>query len=176
METRARRFSGFECRPRLVDSCHKRPQSIIRSKRLMSDDMFTGWGIRTLCSDMARYNPLTYHNGRVWLHDTSIISAGMAWYGFVKEANEICLSLIETTSEHRLPELFAGYVRREHSKLEPYPLANSEQSWASGSILYCIETFLGLSVSGGSLMQNARLEGMPLSLTGIEFRGSRVVV
>ena len=58
--------------------------------------------------------------------------------------------LIEATtafSEHRLPELFAGYVRREHSKLVPYPLANSPQAWASGSIIYSLETLLGLSVS-----------------------------
>jgi glycogen debranching enzyme len=148
-------------------------------KRLMSDEMFTGWGIRTLSSDMARYNPLSYHNGSVWPHDNSIISAGMAAYDFVKEANEICLALIEASSafsEHRLPELFAGYIRREHSKLVPYPMANSPQAWASGAIIYSIETLLGLSVSGNSLMQKARLEGIPLSLTGIEFRGSRVVV
>ena len=59
-------------------------------KRLMSDEMFTGWGVRTLSSNMARYNPLSYHNGSVWPHDNSIICAGMASYRFFKEASLDC--------------------------------------------------------------------------------------
>jgi glycogen debranching enzyme len=128
---------------------------------------------------MARYNPLSYHNGSVWPHDTSIISAGMNAYGFFKESNEVVLCLIDAAAafpEYRLPELFAGYVRREHSKPIPYPDANAPQAWASGALIYCIETLLGLTPSGERLTQQARREGISLSLTGVEYRGTLMVL
>ncbi len=65
--------------------------------RLMAPDMFSGWGIRTLSTEMPRYNPLSYHNGSVWPHDNSIIAAGLHRYGFVKEANEVIYSLLDAT-------------------------------------------------------------------------------
>ena len=148
-------------------------------KRLISEDMFTGWGVRTLSSKMARYNPLSYHNGSVWPHDNSIICAGMAIYGFFKEASLIATSMLEAANgfpEHRLPELFAGYVKREHSKPIPYPAANSPQAWASGAVIYYIETLLGLAISDGNLIQRPRPEGTLLSLTGVNFRGTRIVL
>lgn len=159
---------------RIVDD-DKAPMVV---RRLMSSEMFTGWGIRTLSSKMARYNPLSYHNGSIWPHDTSIISAGMNAYGFFKESNELALSLIDAATafpEHRLPELFAGYVRREHSKPVPYPAANSPQAWASGALIYCIETLLGLA-PGESLKQKAKLKGVSLSMTGVEYRGTTMVL
>ena len=148
-------------------------------RRLMEDDLFSGWGIRTLSTRMTRYNPLSYHNGSVWPHDNSLICSGMASYGFYKEANTIAFGLFDAANsfpERRLPELFAGYVRREHSRPVPYPAANSPQAWASGAIIYCIETLLGLAVFDGKLMQRPRLEGVPLSLTGVNFRGTRIVL
>ncbi|HKW04784.1 MAG TPA: amylo-alpha-1,6-glucosidase, partial [Nitrososphaerales archaeon] len=157
---------------RIVDK-DKAPRVV---RLLMSSEMFTGWGIRTLSSKMARYNPLSYHNGTVWPHDTSIICAGMRAYGFYKESNEIALSLIDAAAafpEHRLPELFAGYVRREQSRPIPYPAANSPQAWASGALIYCIETLLGLTPYGNRLLQEGKLEGIKLSLTGVKYRGVR---
>jgi glycogen debranching enzyme len=146
-------------------------------QRLLRDDMFTGWGIRTLSSEMARYNPISYHNGSVWPHDNSIIAKGLSWYGFYEEANTLALSLIDAASkfnDHRLPELFAGYVRREGSKPVPYPAANSPQAWASGALVFSIETLLGIAESGEDLMQLARPEGMNISMGGVVYRGRRL--
>lgn len=148
-------------------------------KRLLSDDMFTGWGIRTLSSEMKRYDPLSYHNGTVWPHDTSIIASGMLRYGFFKEANIIALSLLDAAVSlplRRLPELFSGYVRREESKPIPYPAANSPQAWASGAFVYCLETLLGIARSGDHLMQQARPAGTSLSLSGVMYRGVSLVL
>ena len=85
--------------------------------RLMAPDMFSGWGIRTLSTEMARYNPLSYHNGSVWPHDNSIIAAGLHRYGFVKEANEVIYSLLDAASafpftgcRNYLPDMPAGSV------------------------------------------------------------------
>lgn len=148
-------------------------------ERLMKPDMFSGWGIRTLSTEMARYNPLSYHNGSVWPHDNSIIAAGMARYGFMKEANEVAWAIIEAASSfqnHRLPELFAGYPRREYSFPVPYPAANCPQAWSSGAIIYLLETMLGASPQDERLLREAPLEGISISLKGIQYRGSKRVL
>ncbi len=148
-------------------------------ERLMAPDMFSGWGIRTLSSEMARYNPVSYHNGSVWPHDNSIIVAGMARYGFDKEARQVIMSLLdacEAFPHHRPPELFAGYPRRALSCPVPYPWANAPQAWASGAIIYMLETLLGVTPEGDRLLLEARTEGMKVHLKGVNYRGSRRVL
>ena len=79
------------------------------AESLLEADFFTGWGIRTLAKNEARYNPLSYHNGSVWPHDNSMIASGMAKYGRKKLAGQVLLALLDLSSEvelHRLPELF----------------------------------------------------------------------
>lgn len=146
--------------------------------RLMSPAMFSGWGIRTLSTEMARYNPLSYHNGSVWPHDNSLIAMGMSRYGFIQEANRVAIALVDaaaTLPNHQVPELFAGYPRREYSFPVPYPAANVPQAWACGALIYLLETSLGLMPSGERLLQEAPREGLCVSLAGVPYRGSRRV-
>ncbi|TET53000.1 MAG: amylo-alpha-1,6-glucosidase, partial [Actinobacteria bacterium] len=100
--------------------------------RLMKDDMFSGWGIRTLSEKSGAYNPISYHNGSVWPHDNAIIAYGFKKYGFVREANTIIKALVEA-SQHfeakRLPELFCGYARKGFSFPVIYPVSSSPQAW-----------------------------------------------
>ncbi|MEE8471684.1 MAG: glycogen debranching N-terminal domain-containing protein [Dehalococcoidia bacterium] len=148
-------------------------------ERLMAPDMFTGWGIRTLSTEMARYHPLSYHNGSVWPHDNSLIAAGMARYGFSREAKEVALAIIDTAAafpDQRLPEVFAGYLRREYSFPVSYPAANVPQAWACGALIYLLETLLGVMPAGDRLLQEAPREGLSISLTGVPYRGSRRVL
>ena len=102
---------------------------------LMSDHMFTGWGIRTLASSMQAYNPMSYHTGSVWPHDTAICAAGLARYGFVKYARRVAEGLMDASEyfAHRLPELFCGYDRADFGQPVPYPAACSPQAWAAGA-------------------------------------------
>ena len=147
-------------------------------ERLMAPDMFSGWGIRTLSTEMGRYNPLSYHNGSVWPHDNSLIAAGMAQYGYFREANAVAMALIDAAAfpDYRLPELFAGYPRREHSFPVPYPAANVPQAWACGALVYLLEPLLGVLPAGERLLQEAPREGLSLSLVGVAYRGSRRVL
>ncbi len=148
-------------------------------KRLMGEEMFSGWGIRTLSSKMARYNPVSYHNGSIWPHDNSIIAAGFARYGFIEQAREGAFSIIDASSafpNHSLPELFAGYSRRPYSFPVAYPEANAPQAWASGAIIYLLETLLGVTPTGDRLMMEAPREGLSLSLRGVKYRGYRVIL
>ena len=93
------------------------------AERLMSPEMFSGWGVRTLASDMGAYNPASYHNGSVWPHDNAIIAAGLLRYGFVEQAQRIATALLEAAeySEGRLPELFCGFSREHFDEPVPYP-------------------------------------------------------
>ncbi|HEU4642260.1 MAG TPA: glycogen debranching N-terminal domain-containing protein [Gemmatimonadaceae bacterium] len=115
--------------------------------RLMQDDMFSGWGIRTLSAQERRYNPVGYHLGTVWPHDNSLIVAGLRRYGFDDLALRVVHGITEAAMNftgYRLPELFAGFSRADYATPVHYPVACHPQAWAAGSIPYMLETLLGL--------------------------------
>jgi glycogen debranching enzyme len=116
------------------------------ARHLTSREMFTGWGIRTLATSMARYNPLAYHNGSVWPHDTAICAAGLRRYGFVEESHLVSRGLLAAADAlgGRLPELFAGLTDAEMPVPVRYPTSCSPQAWASASPLLLLRTLLGL--------------------------------
>ena len=144
------------CRVRTSNAGHLLFSGIVSPERarrvaelLMSPDFFTGWGIRTVAANEARYNPLSYHNGSVWPHDNSIIANGMAKFGFKKIAGQILLSLLDVSGEvelHRLPELFCGLRRRPAEGPTLYPVACSPQAWSAAAPFLILEGCLGISV------------------------------
>jgi glycogen debranching enzyme len=117
---------------------------------LMSPRMFSGWGIRTMAEGEGGYNPIEYHNGTVWPHDCSIIAAGLARYGFRKDAAEIIDGIFSASVvfNHRLPEVFAGYERAITRYPVQYTTACIPQAWAAGSPMLAIRTLLGLEPNG----------------------------
>ena len=104
-------------------------------RRLMAADMFTGFGLRTLSADNPAYNPLSYHCGSVWPHDTALVAAGML--RFDREAGRrLALALLDAAEPSgRLPELFGGFSRDDHSRPVPYPTSCSPQAWAAAAPL-----------------------------------------
>lgn len=116
------------------------------AKRIMQQDMFSGWGIRTLSSKEAAYDPQSYHNGSIWPHDNSLILWGLKKYGYTSEANSVITSLIDASKyfDYRLPELFCGYPREDSQAPVIYHSTCSPQAWASGSIILFMQTMLGL--------------------------------
>ncbi len=115
--------------------------------RLMSPALFSGWGIRTYAEGQPGYNPIGYHTGSVWPHDTSLIAAGLKRYNFEEESNRVIGRVFEaaqTFDQYRLPELFCGFDRDESVLPVPYPVACSPQAWAAGSSFLFLETMLGL--------------------------------
>ena len=107
------------------------------AEALLSPEMFTGFGVRTLASSMGAYNPMSYHNGSVWPHDNAIVAAGLRRYGFVEEADRIVLGLLSAAEGlgGRLPELFCGFGREEFERPVPYPTACAPQAWAAATPL-----------------------------------------
>ena len=117
--------------------------------RLLSPDMFSGWGIRTLSSQYPTYNPMSYHNGSVWPHDNAIIAHGFARYGFREEANAIVEGLFEAGKRYpnaRLPELFCGFARDLRFSARPadYLVSCMPQAWSAGMTFQCLRVLLGM--------------------------------
>ena len=115
---------------------------------LMSDQMFSGHGIRTLSKEEVAYNPLSYHNGSVWPHDNSLIMEGFRLYGHLQELETLCLSLmgvLESSEDFRLPELFCGFRKRGGEPPIPYEVACKPQAWAAGSVFLMLKSMLGIS-------------------------------
>jgi glycogen debranching enzyme len=133
-------------------------------QRLMSDDFFCGWGIRTIAAGEARYNPMSYHNGSVWPHDNAIIAAGMARYGHTEEAIRVLSALFEASLHfdgHRLPELFCGFPRRPNEGPTLYPVACSPQAWASAAVFGMLQACLGLDFHPGGPEVSLRAPRLP---------------
>lgn len=120
------------------------------AERIMSADMFSGWGVRTLATTEVRYNPVGYHVGSVWPHDNSIIAAGLRRYGFDEPALRIFTGLVEAAMhlDHTLPELFSGFSREDYGAPVRYPVACHPQAWAAVAIPYLLENLLGLAPQG----------------------------
>jgi glycogen debranching enzyme len=127
--------------------------------QLMSDAMFSGWGVRTLSTDDRGYNPIGYHIGTIWPHDNAIIALGLARAGFRDEANRIALAQLEAAAftGHRLPEAFAGFERWVSHFPVPYPTACSPQAWATAAPFVFVQAMLGLEARDGELHLDPRV-------------------
>jgi glycogen debranching enzyme len=144
---------------------------------LMRNDMFSGWGIRTLSTASNRFNPLGYHLGTIWPHDNSIIAMGFKKYGFEDELNEVATALFDAArsfTHYRLPELYAGSARSIQYTPVPYPVACRPQAWAAGTFPLILQAILGLAPNapeGELLIVRPRL---PYWLDSVQVRNLRV--
>jgi len=114
--------------------------------RLSAPDMASGWGLRTLSATSPRFNPLSYHGGSVWPHDTVIAAANLALAGHGAAAMRLLGGLVEAASAFRgrLPELFGGERRVDGLPPLPYPAACRPQAWSAASSLLLLRCLLGL--------------------------------
>jgi len=149
---------------------------------LMSSKMFSGWGVRTMAEGEGGYNPIGYHNGTIWPHDCSIIAAGLARYGFRREAAQIVAGIFEASwvFGSRLPETFAGYERTQTRFPVQYPTACLPQAWAAGAAMLGIRILLGLEPRG-EVLTSASDPIVPdwmgtLSVEGVRGRWGRASV
>jgi glycogen debranching enzyme len=121
---------------------------------LMSDALFSGWGVRTMGKDEGSYNAIGYHVGTVWPHDNAIIAWGLRRYGYQAEAARLAYAMLEAAElfDGRLPEAFAGYPRDATKFPVEYPTACSPQAWAAGTPLLLIRALLGLEAKEKQLI------------------------
>jgi glycogen debranching enzyme len=144
---------------------------------LAAEDMFSGWGIRTLSHKERRYNPIGYHLGTVWPHDNSIIAAGLRRYGFNKHALQVLGSIVSAGQhfEHaRLPEVFGGFSQRDFSIPVRYPVACHPQAWAAGSVPFMISSLLGLTADAFNKHLRVVRPVLPSFVNELDFRRIKI--
>ncbi len=147
------------------------------AQTLLGPACFSGWGIRTLGLAEPHYNPMSYHNGSVWPHDNGLIALGLARYGHKQATAQIFNALFEAASHmelRRLPELFCGFLRREHNAPTQYPVACSPQAWASASLLALLQASLGLELSDAANEISFYRPALPGFLAELHLRNLRL--
>jgi glycogen debranching enzyme len=145
------------------------------ARRLASPAMSGGYGLRTMSAKDGGFNPLSYHCGSVWAHDTAIVISGLAREGFGTVAAELAEGLLAGAEAfgYRIPELYSGDARSEFARPVPYPAACAPQAWSAAAAVAILRSALGLEpdVPAGQL----RLRPMPgAPLGGLTVRGLRV--
>ncbi|GAA0897005.1 amylo-alpha-1,6-glucosidase [Virgisporangium aurantiacum] len=137
---------------------------------LLGPALFSGWGVRTLAAGQRPYNPMGYHRGTVWPHDTALAVAGLTRYGRRAEAATLSVALLEAAahSGFRLPEVYVGTSRSLNATPVVYPTACSPQAWAAGTPLLLLRCLLGLRASDGRLVVDPHV---PDRFGGLALRG-----
>lgn len=147
---------------------------------LLSPDMFTGFGLRTLAASSATYNPVGYHTGTVWPHDTTLAASGLARYGLAEHAERVVAGLLRAVRAYRgrLPELFCGFDADDKPVPVPYPTSCSPQAWAAAAPYELVRAALGLDAclphgevcvhAAPAAVAPVRVDGLPLGTARVE--------
>jgi glycogen debranching enzyme len=155
----------------------------VLARQLTSGPLWSGWGVRTMSADEAAYNPLSYHNGTVWPHDTSLVAWGLERNGFRGETGKLCQALFDAARwfDGSLPEVFAGFGRQETPFPVSYPTASRPQAWAAAAPILCLQLLLGLHPDPETSALATRADSAPhwlgnLTLSGVRALGSEWIV
>lgn len=119
------------------------------AQNLLNENMFSGWGIRTIAASEARYNPMSYHNGSIWPHDNALIAYGFSRYNLMDESAKVLKAAFDTAIQadgYRLPELFCGFDRIKGQGPTSYPVACAPQAWSVGALFMLLQACLGLRI------------------------------
>jgi len=147
-----------------------RERGIAVARHLESTLFHTGWGVRTLAAGQTHFNPMSYHNGSVWPHDTALCARGLARYGDKAGAVRLLEALFEAAVhfEMRLPELFCGFTRRRGEPPTSYPVACLPQAWAAGSPFMMLEACLGITIQAANREIRIEQPALPAGIDWLE--------
>ncbi len=172
------------CRVRTSSAGHCLFSGIIHAKRvrslartLLGAESFSGWGIRSVSSTEARYNPMAYHNGSVWPHDNALIAWGLAQHGLGDLGLQIWNGLFAAGLHfdlNRMPELFCGFPREPGEGPVPYPVACAPQAWAAASVFLLLRACMGLEINAPHDHIHFNRPRLPASLTELRIHNLEV--
>jgi glycogen debranching enzyme len=150
LDAKRRQITSISSNPGHLLACgivHKELVQLV-ARRLLQDDMFSGWGVRTLSADHPAYDPYSYHRGSVWPVEHGSFAMGMMLFGLTKELHTIARAIFEVSTlfdYNRLPECFSGHSRdSEHPFPALYPKTNWPQAWSASSVFAIMQAMLGL--------------------------------
>ena len=147
---------------------HARAAEVART--LMSPASYSGWGIRTVSTPAARYNPMSYHNGSIWPHDNALIASGFARYDLRDEA--LARPRWSVRCEHvgrictGCPSCSAASAGAQAGAPTLYPVACSPQAWASAAVFLLLQAALGLEVNAPQRLVRFTRARLPPYLAG----------
>ena len=146
------------------------------TRRMLSPAFDSGWGLRTLAIGQARFNPMSYHNGSIWPHDTAIALAGMSRYGEREGLIKVMGDLFEAskTFDNRMPELLCGFEREPDEPPIAYPVACMPQAWAASSTFLMLQSALGLSIDAAAREVRLTRPRLPKGVDHIRLAGLRI--
>jgi glycogen debranching enzyme len=146
------------------------------ARKLESTLFHTGWGVRTLGANQPRFNPMSYHNGSVWPHDTALCARGLARYGDKEAAVALLQALFEAAVnfDMRLPELFCGFMRQRGEPPTAYPVACLPQAWAAGAPFMILEACLGIKIDADREEVLIEQPALPEGIDWLEVRNLRI--
>ncbi|HEU4930007.1 MAG TPA: amylo-alpha-1,6-glucosidase, partial [Candidatus Krumholzibacteria bacterium] len=147
------------------------------ARTLLSEESFSGWGIRTVASNEIRYNPMSYHNGSVWPHDNALIAAGFARYGLLEGMHRVFTGIFDASifvDMHRMPELYCGFPRRPGEGPTLYPVACAPQSWSAAVVFSMLQSMLGLTIDAPKKQIRFERSVMPEAIKNIRIRNLRI--
>jgi glycogen debranching enzyme len=147
------------------------------ARTLMSEDSFSGWGVRTVACHEVRYNPMSYHNGSVWPHDNALIAFGLARYRLSADVVRILTGMFDASlfvDLQRMPELFCGFPQRPGEGPTLYPVACAPQAWAAAAVFLLLQSCLGLRIDGVHRRISFCYPVLPGFLKRIRIRNLRV--
>jgi len=170
---------GLLCRVRCSNAGHllyvglpsaARGASVAR--QLLNSHFDSGWGVRTLAWGQARFNPMSYHNGSVWPHDTALCAAGMARYQARAGAVHLLNQMFEAAVNFgmQLPELFCGFQRAAGERPVSYPVACLPQAWAAGSLFMLLQSCIGLRIDGWAGAVHIDRPALPAGIDRLSIR------
>ena len=140
---------------------------------LTASDFYSGWGVRTIASSAARYNPMSYHNGSVWPHDNALMAFGVHRSRTKDLACEILSGLLDAATFvdlYRLPELFCGFPRDAGGGPTLYPVACAPQAWAAGAVFLILQSCLGLTIKANESRIYVYHPALPKSIQRVNLR------
>ncbi len=170
---------GKQCRVRTSNAGHLLYVGLPSAERarrvadqLLSSNFSSGWGVRTLAEDEGPFNPMSYHNGSIWPHDTAMCAAGLSWY----DDRDSVVKLMSATFEAavhfnmRLPELFCGFTRSPGEAPVAYPVACLPQAWSAGAVFMLMQGCLGLTIDGWKGEIIVTLPRLPIGIDNLSLR------
>lgn len=151
-------------------------RALLVARQLQSQGFCNGWGIRTLAEGEPRYNPMSYHNGAVWPHDTSLCAAGIARYLGGAQIMPLISEVFEAANQFtmRLPELYCGFSRGAGRTPTPYPVACLPQAWASGAVFMLLQACLGIRIDGERREIHIERPALPIGIESLHIRELRL--
>jgi glycogen debranching enzyme len=145
--------------------------------RLLADDLYSGWGVRTLSSEHPAYNPFAYHLGAVWPVENATIALGLKRYGLDDHLDQLLDGLFDAIAhcrDLRLPEALTGHDRRSVPTPLPYPGAQSPQAWSASATVQLLQVMLGLYPFAPARVLGLVRPRLPAWLSSVTLRGLRV--